>query len=55
MDMGTLRGVITIVTMIAFAGICWWAYRAPNRERFDEDALLPFADETSAESGEHES
>ena len=43
MDMGVVRGVITIVTMVTFLGICWWAYRSGNRQRFEEDALMPFA------------
>jgi cytochrome c oxidase cbb3-type subunit 4 len=48
MDMGVVRGVITIATMICFLGICWWAYRSGNRSRFEEDAMLPFADEVEA-------
>ncbi len=47
--MGELRGAITIATMLAFAGICWWAFRSGNRKRFEEDAMLPFADERSDE------
>jgi cytochrome c oxidase cbb3-type subunit 4 len=45
MDMGDVRGIITIVTMVTFLGICWWAYNSANRQRIEEDALLPFADE----------
>ncbi len=45
MDVNVLRGYITLVTMIAFLGVCWWAYRGRNRARFEEDARLPFADE----------
>jgi len=45
MDMGHVRGIITGVTMATFLGICWWAYRRENRERFERDAMLPFADE----------
>ncbi len=45
MDMGDVRGLITIATMATFIGICWWAYSSANRRRFEEDALLPFADE----------
>jgi len=55
MDMGDVRGLITIVTLATFVGICWWAYHAENRDRFEQDALLPFADEpeaTSRQSGE---
>jgi cytochrome c oxidase cbb3-type subunit 4 len=45
MDIGELRGYITIATMGTFLGICWWAYRSGNRERFEADALIPFADD----------
>ncbi len=44
-DQGTLRGVITLVTLLTFLGIVWWAYRPGNRERFEEDARLAFDDE----------
>jgi cytochrome c oxidase cbb3-type subunit 4 len=45
MDINDLRGFVTLATMLTFLGICWWAYRSGNRERFEEDALIPFADE----------
>ena len=41
-EMGLVRGVITVLTLLAFLGICWWAYRPSSRQRFEEDALLPF-------------
>ncbi len=44
MDINAFRGLITIVTMATFLGICAWAYASRNRRRFEEDALLPFAD-----------
>ncbi len=47
MGMGEFRGAITIATMLAFFGVCWWAFRSGNRRRFEEDALLPFTDEPS--------
>jgi cytochrome c oxidase cbb3-type subunit 4 len=46
MDVGDFRGLITLATMIAYGGVCWWAYSARNRSRFEEDAMLPFADES---------
>jgi cytochrome c oxidase cbb3-type subunit 4 len=52
MDIGVLRGVITLLTMAAFAAICWWAYRSGNRERFERDALLPFDDDDEADDVE---
>jgi len=45
MDKGTLQGIATILTMVAFIGTFLWAYSARNKDRFDEAANLPFADE----------
>ncbi|MFA7506272.1 MAG: cbb3-type cytochrome c oxidase subunit 3 [Burkholderiaceae bacterium] len=45
MDAGTLRGLIAVVSLIAFLGIVWFAYGRGRRKRFDEAANLPFADE----------
>ncbi len=44
-DLGTLRGLITLLTLATFVGICWWAYRPGNRVRFEEDGRLAFADD----------
>ncbi|MEZ5727732.1 MAG: cbb3-type cytochrome c oxidase subunit 3 [Burkholderiaceae bacterium] len=45
MDVNMLRSVITVLLLIAFVGIVWWAYSGRTRQRFDEAANLPFADE----------
>lgn len=50
MDMGEIRGVITLLTFLAFLGVCWWAYRSSNRNRFEQDALLPFLDESRGDT-----
>lgn len=50
MDVGVVRGWITVVTLVTFLGICWWAYRSGNRRRFEEDGLIPFADDATAKS-----
>ena len=44
-DLGVLRGLITLLTLATFIGICWWAYRPGNRVRFEEDGWLAFGDE----------
>ncbi|MBW2295040.1 MAG: cbb3-type cytochrome c oxidase subunit 3 [Deltaproteobacteria bacterium] len=49
MDMGFVRGLITLLTMAVFVGITWWAYHRGNRERFEADAMLPFSDEDPSE------
>ena len=45
MNLGTLHGISTIFAMIAFIGICWWAFSPKRKKKFDEAANLPFADE----------
>jgi cytochrome c oxidase cbb3-type subunit 4 len=45
MDINTLRGLGTVFAMIAFIGICLWAYSDKRKASNDEAAQLPFADE----------
>jgi len=50
MDAHDFQGVTTLIAMLAYGGICWWAYSARNRRRFEEDAMLPFDDEREQET-----
>lgn len=45
MDIGTLRSLVTVVSLAMFMGIVWWAYARGNKARFDEAARLPLTDE----------
>lgn len=45
MDINDLRGVATVLTMLAFIGVVIWAYGSKRKDRFDEAANLPFADD----------
>jgi cytochrome c oxidase cbb3-type subunit IV len=45
MDINTLRSFSPVLVMLAFIGICWWAFSPSRRQRFEEAARLPFADE----------
>lgn len=45
--LNTLRSLSTVFVMIAFAGVCWWAYAPRRKKRFEEAANLPFADDES--------
>ena len=45
MDINDLRGLSTVLLMIAFIGLCIWAYSSKRKKSFDEAANLPFADE----------
>lgn len=43
-DLGTLRGIATLVLLIAFIGICIWAYSPGRKKNFEQASRLPFAD-----------
>ncbi|WP_423196905.1 MULTISPECIES: cbb3-type cytochrome oxidase subunit 3 [unclassified Cupriavidus] len=47
--MAHLTGLVTVVSMLVFLGICWWAWSAHRQAANLESALLPFAlpDETT--------
>jgi cytochrome c oxidase cbb3-type subunit 4 len=49
MDINDLRGLSTVLLMIAFIGVCVWAYSGKRKKSFDEAANLPFADEEQNE------
>lgn len=55
MDKGTLGAISTVLVAIAFAGVCWWAFAPKRRQRFREDANLPFADENNNDEVKDES
>ena len=48
MDINDLRGFSTVLVMIAFFGVCWWAFGPSRKKQFDDAANAPFADETDA-------
>ncbi|MFA5631799.1 MAG: cbb3-type cytochrome c oxidase subunit 3 [Porticoccaceae bacterium] len=50
MDQGTLQGIGTVLAMVAFLGICWWAFSKYKKKDFDEASRLPFSDDELAES-----
>jgi cytochrome c oxidase cbb3-type subunit IV len=42
MDVNTLRIIATLLSFATFIGLMVWAYSRRNRERFEEDAKIPF-------------
>jgi cytochrome c oxidase cbb3-type subunit IV len=44
MDAGTLGAIATVLVTVAFFGVCCWAFSPRLKQRFEEDAKLPFAD-----------
>ncbi len=47
MNSGTLGAISTVLVMLAFLGVCWWAFSPSRKKRFEEDANIPFADEAN--------
>ncbi len=45
MDINDLRGISTLFLMVAFIGVCLWAYSSKRRKVFEDAANMPFADE----------
>lgn len=45
MDVNSVRAVSTLLALLSFVGVVIWAYSSKNKERFEDDAMLPFADE----------
>ncbi|MBW2712958.1 MAG: cbb3-type cytochrome c oxidase subunit 3 [Deltaproteobacteria bacterium] len=45
MDVNTVRAIFTLLALLAFVAVVVWAYSSKNKARFEQDALLPFADE----------
>ena len=45
MDKGTLMGFATVLAMLGFLGVCFWAYSGKRKQAFDEAANIPFADD----------
>lgn len=45
MSENELAGVWTLFAMIAFLGVCFWAYSPRRKDKFNEAANLPFADD----------
>ena len=44
-DIGMIRGLGTLVVMIAFIGLSLWVFNRRRDRDFAEARLLPFADE----------
>jgi len=54
MDSGTVSGIVTVIFIVVFIGIVWWAYSKGNKQRFDDAGKLPFneEDDTPAKQGD---
>jgi cytochrome c oxidase cbb3-type subunit 4 len=45
MDMGVVRGLITLVLLLAFLGLWTWAWSRKRKKDFEEAARLPLDDD----------
>lgn len=54
MSQGTFQGIATILAMVAFLGVCWWAFSSYKKKDFEEAAQLPFADDDVGEEASSE-
>jgi len=54
--MGWLNGIMTLLGMLLFIGIVWWAFSQGRAQANREAAMLPFAlpDECCAKEANHE-
>lgn len=43
-----IRGLGTVVVMVAFVGLALWLFSGRRKKDFDEATLLPFADDPEA-------
>ncbi len=50
MDITDFRSLATVLCAVGFTAVVWWAYGSSRKQRFEEDALLPFI-EDDAEAG----
>ncbi len=48
MDYVTASSVMTVVMLLAFLGIIWWAFSSKRSEAFLDAARLPFEDHAPA-------
>ncbi|HUH40920.1 MAG TPA: CcoQ/FixQ family Cbb3-type cytochrome c oxidase assembly chaperone [Castellaniella sp.] len=40
---GVINGIMTVLAMVTFAGIVWWAWSAARADANRQASMLPFA------------
>jgi cytochrome c oxidase cbb3-type subunit 4 len=45
-DINDLRSIFTVLALIAFVGIVWWAYSDRRKQTYDAAAMLPLDDDS---------
>jgi cytochrome c oxidase cbb3-type subunit IV len=49
MDLNDIRSAVTVLLLVAFAGICAWAWSRSREQAFNEAARLPLDGEQAHE------
>lgn len=52
MDIGTVRGLVTLALMLAFIAIVAWAYSKRRKADFDAAARLPLENDPPKNNGD---
>ena len=50
MDINTLRSLSTVLVMIAFAGVCWWAFSPSRKQKFEDAANSVFDNDNNMQN-----
>ena len=45
MDINTIRGVLTVILMIAFLGLVIWAWSSKRKDTFDKLSQMPLEED----------
>jgi len=53
-DINDLRSLATVLCMIGFLAVVWWAYAPSRKASFEEAARLPFEDDAGDKGDGHE-
>ena len=48
-DINVVRGLITLVLMLLFIGVCIWAYSSKRKQDFEQASRLPLEREDEHE------
>ncbi len=51
-DIHMLNGILTLILLIVFIGIFFWAYSSKRKEAFDQASRLPLEDNDGIKSTE---
>ncbi len=44
-DINLLRGISTVLMLIAFSCVCFWAFNSKRKDALNDAAQIPFADD----------